>query len=72
MESSDEYRFEDFLALIERIWKPFVCTIQDREVSVTETDASIMMANSTMVAIEGVLFRGQKRNGDEGEVQYAH
>jgi len=56
MKSGNEYNFDDFLAMIDRIQKPFTCFINGHEVSITQDDAAIMMEKSVMKEITDSLF----------------
>jgi len=69
MKSDKEYCFEDFLEMVDRIRKPFVCFIEGHEVSITQDDSAIMMERSVMKDITDSLFHGQKRfnSGSENE-----
>ena len=60
IKSDNEYRFEDFLELVDRIQKPFTCFIEGHEVSITQDDTAIMMEQSVMKEITNSLFCSQK------------
>ena len=62
IKSGNEYRFEDFLEMVDRVRKPFVCFVEGHEVSITQDDSAIMMEKSVMKEITDSLFHGQKRS----------
>ena len=60
IKSGNEYCFEDFLEMVDRVRKPFVCFVEGHEVSITQDDSAIMMEKSVMKEITDSLFHGQK------------
>ena len=50
-QSGSEYQFEEFLEMIDRMRKPFVCQIEGHEVSLAQDDCAIMMETSALRAI---------------------
>jgi len=46
--SGSEYRFKDFLEMVDRIRKPFTCFIEGHEVSITQDDCAFMLEKSVM------------------------
>jgi len=58
--SGNEYHFEDFLEMIDKMQKPFVCFVDRHEVSIMQDDSTIMMERSIMKEITKSLFHGQK------------
>jgi len=71
MQSGSEYRFEDFLEMVDRIRKPFTCFIDGHEVSITQDDSAIMMEKSIMKEIGEALFHGQKRHNTPADEEQA-
>jgi len=69
--SGNEYRFEDFLGLVDRIRKPFTCFVEGHEVSITQDDSAIMMEQSVLKEITKNLFQGQKRVNSAGHEEQA-
>ena len=56
IESGEGYQFEEFLGMMDRMRKPFVCQIEGHEVSLTQDDCAIMMETSVLCAITETLF----------------
>jgi len=50
-QSGNEYPFKEFLEMIDRMRKPFVCQIEGHEVSLAQDDCAIMMETSAVWAI---------------------
>jgi len=70
IKAGNEYSFENFLAMVDRIRKPFTCFIEGHEVSITQDDAAIMMEKSVMKEITDSLFHaGEKRPNSSAEEQ---
>jgi len=64
-QSGSEYQFEEFLEMIDRMRKPFVCQIEGHEVSLAQDDCAIMMETSALRAITQSLFIGRdNKNGE--------
>jgi len=59
--SGKEYHFEDFLEMVDRIRKPFVCFVEGHEVAIMQDDSAMMMEQSVMKEITDSLFHGEKR-----------
>jgi len=64
--SGDGFCFEEFLKMIDRMRKPFVCQIDGHEVSLTQDDCAIMMETSTICAITDSLFVGTEKQNGQG------
>jgi len=67
--SGNEYCFEDFLEMLDKMRKPFVCFVDGHEVSIMQDDSAIMMERCIMKEITDLLFHGQKccNSGAENE-----
>jgi len=61
IKAGNEYSFENFLAMVDRIRKPFTCFIEGHEVSITQDDAAIMMEKSVMKEITDSLFHASEK-----------
>jgi len=61
IKAGNEYSFENFLAMVDRIRKPFTCFIEGHEVSITQDDAAIMMEKSVMKEITDSLFHAGEK-----------
>jgi len=66
-ESGGEYKFEEFLEMIDRLRKPFVCQVEGHEVSLAQDDCAIMMETSTVRAITQSLFVGKEKQSGENQ-----
>jgi hypothetical protein len=58
--------FEEFSALLSRVHKPFTVELENRDVTVTESSAAVMLEESAVKAIGDMLVR-KKRQGDQGD-----
>jgi len=55
-QSGEDYRFEEFLEMIDWMRKPFVTEVEGHEVSLTQNDCTIMMESSAVQKIMDLLF----------------
>jgi len=56
MQSGNEFKFEEFLEMVERMRKPFVVEVEGHEVSLMQDDCTIMMESAAVRAITDSLF----------------
>jgi hypothetical protein len=61
--SGRTYEWQEFSDLLERMRKPFSCSVDGRDVTVTEADAAIMMEKSALDGISKILV-SNKRTAD--------
>ena len=54
------YEYDEFSVMLEKMRKPFSCTIQGRDVKVTECDAAIMMEKSALDEISKMLVSNKR------------
>jgi hypothetical protein len=62
--SGRTYEFPEFEMMLAKMRKPFSCNIDGRDVTVTESDAAIMMEKSALNEISEILVSTKKRNND--------
>ena len=67
--SGRAYTFEEFSALLSRVRKPFTVELEDRDVTVTESDAAVMLEESAVKAIGNMLVRKKRQQGDNDTTQ---
>jgi hypothetical protein len=65
--SGRAYTFEEFSALLGRVRKPFTVKLENRNVTVTESDAAVMLEESAVKAIGNILVRKKRQQGDQGD-----
>jgi hypothetical protein len=63
--SGRTYEWEEFKDLLDRMRKPFSCSVDGRDVTVTEADAAIMMEKSALDEISKILV-SNKRTANDG------
>jgi hypothetical protein len=63
--SGRTYQYDEFKEMLEKMRKPFSCTIEGRDVSVNEADAAIMMEKLALDEISKILV-SNKRGADAG------
>jgi hypothetical protein len=61
--SKRTYEWEEFCDMLDRMWKPFSCNIEGRNVRVTEADAAIMMEKSALDEISKILVSNKRIAG---------
>ncbi len=59
--------FEEFSALLSRVRKPFTVELENRDVTVTEGGAAVMLEESAVKAIGNMLVRKKRQQGDQGD-----
>jgi hypothetical protein len=57
MQSRRTYTFEEFSALLSQVGKPSTVELENRDVTVTERDAAVMLEESAVKAIGDMLVR---------------
>jgi hypothetical protein len=62
--SGRTYEFLEFQQMLAKMRKPFSCSIDGRNVTVTECDAAIMMEKSALNEISEILVSTKKRRND--------
>jgi hypothetical protein len=60
--SGRTYEWNEFQNLLERMRKPFSCSVNGRDVTVTEVDAAIMMEGSALEEIGKILVSNKRAN----------
>jgi hypothetical protein len=63
--SGRAYAYEEFSGLLDRVRKPFTIKLENRDVTVTECDAAIMLEESAVKKIGDMLVRKKKGNDDD-------
>jgi len=66
-ESGDGYKFEEFVDMIDRMRKPFVCQVEGHEVSLTQDNCAIMMETSAVRAITDSLFLAREKQNKQDD-----
>jgi hypothetical protein len=67
--SERAYTFEEFSALLDRVRKPFTMEIENRDVTVTESDSAIMLEESAVKAIGDILVTKKRQGGNDSTAQ---
>jgi hypothetical protein len=67
--SGRTYEWKEFQNLLERMRQPFSCSVDGRDVTVTEVDAAIMMEGSALEEIGKILVSNNKRANDNTDGQ---
>jgi hypothetical protein len=65
--SGRAHTFEEFSALLSRVRKPFTVELENRNVTVIESDAAVMSEESAVKAIGNMLVRKNWQQGDQGD-----
>jgi hypothetical protein len=65
--SGRAYAFEEFSALLSQVQKPFTVELENHKVTVTESDATVMLEESAVKAIGNMLVRKKRQQGDQGD-----
>jgi hypothetical protein len=69
VQSGRAYTFEKFSAPLSRVQKPFTLELDNCNITVTESDATIMLEESTRRAVREMHFRKKRQgnNDNDGE-----
>jgi hypothetical protein len=62
--SGRTYEYSEFSEMLAKMRKPFSCTVQGRDVTVTEADAAIMMEKSALEEISKILVSNKRANAN--------
>jgi len=65
--SKEGYQFQEFLDMIDHMWKPIIPEVEGHIVSLTHNDCTIMMETSAVQAITKLAVLGENKENVQGK-----